>query len=196
MKQKQTLTALLLAGAVILSPSLVGQEQELEQREQEPGQGRLIREVNLSEDVKLSIMERDPAENSRPVEVPEMTEAMMVKQILGEIYTEVVHIPEEQWINDLEPIAERYVNIFFESRKMQDREEATRRVQEARAKYEADIKSKLTQDQLNTWSQRQAEEKARMQRYAQEIISVKEEIIQAIEETNDLSSKTIKIELK
>ena len=196
-KVKQKLALRLVAGAAVTTtiafPSaLYGQEIGAQSE-----QGKLVREVILSEEVKLSIMERDPAENSKAVKAPvEMTEAMMVKQILGEIYMEVGHVPEIQWNSDLVPIAEHFVNILFDSRKMQDREAATRRVQEARAKYEADIKSKLTQDQLNTWQQRQAEDKARMQRYEQQLLLVKDAMIQAIESDNNLSNKTIIIDVK
>lgn len=71
---------------------------------------------------------------------------LMVKQVLGEVYTEVGHIPEPQWI-EMEPIAEEYVRTLFQARQTPDDDEATQMMEAAQAKFNTAIDAKLTSAQ-------------------------------------------------
>ena len=77
---------------------------------------------------------------------PEEKKAVMIKQVLGEVYTEVGHIPEPQWF-EMEPIAEVYVNALFKARTMADDEAATQLAANAKAEFDAAINAKLTTEQ-------------------------------------------------
>ena len=77
MNMKKRLSALLLLGALIFSPSLVGQENE---------QGK----DNTGKEQRFTV--------GQPVEIPVISVAMMVKEVLGDVYTSVGRsIPESQW---------------------------------------------------------------------------------------------------
>ena len=58
------------------------------------------------------------------------SEAAMIKEVLGQVYTDVGHIPEPQWF-EMEPIAEAYVKVLLKAPTMSDGKEATRLVSEA-----------------------------------------------------------------
>ena len=113
MKKKQTLFALLLAGALALSPSLVGQE--LEQSEQK---------------------------------TPPLDKVQVARQVLADLHSEVLHIPEPQWF-EMMPAAELYAEVLIKarSREIADDEEATRLVKEAWNNFQATIETMLTPEQ-------------------------------------------------
>lgn len=156
---------------------------------------KVLKSVNLRSGAKLSVIELNSEAISKSVESPEYTVAMMVRQILGELYTEVLYIPESQWF-ELEPIAEEYVTVLFETREMSNRGVATKLAQEALTKYRAAIDAKLTAEQKNTRKNRQAEEEEKQRQQTQQFLSIKEEILQTTENVDDSNRKSFKIEFK
>ena len=91
---------------------------------------------------------------------------LMVKEVLGDYYVQTGHIESSDW-EKMEPAAIEFVTILFESRKMVNGAEATLRVAEAKARFEAAIEALLTEEQKanralwlskeNTWSQQKRE---------------------------------------
>ena len=93
---------------------------------------------------------------------PEESKETLIKQLLGDVYAEVGHIPEPQWF-EMEPIAEVYAQAFVKARAMTDGKAATQLVAEARRVFESAIDAKLTQEQKNTRSQKRAEQEIWLQ---------------------------------
>ena len=138
MRKQQTLSALLLAGTIILSPSLVGQEQELKQ-------GELVHEEGTG--VETEAMQPITEE---PNVTSMISKADMVKAVLGTVFTEInrVGMSEQQWF-DLEPVAMKYVDALYKARTMINDAAATQLAQTAWANFEAAVEEKLTTEQKN-----------------------------------------------
>ena len=83
--------------------------------------------------------------------------AAMIKEVLGQVYTAVGHIPEPQWF-EMEPIAEEYVKVLLKAPTMSDRKEATRLVSEAWKAFQTAIDAKLTESQKSVRVQKRAEQ--------------------------------------
>ena len=162
MKQKQILSALLLAGTMILSPSLVGQEEAKAQRKIQP-----------TEEVDA-----------------------MIKEVLGQVYTEVGHIEETLWF-EMEPFAEEYVNILLKAKEMSDGSESTQIVLEAWRKFSAIIESMLDEGHLRVRSAYRAERDVWLQQIEAQFPAAMDS---ARSELNRMSSsesvKSVKIEYK
>jgi len=100
--------------------------------------------------------ERPPVSAFMQAKTPEEKKAVMIKQVLGEVYTEVEHIPEPQWF-EMEPIAEVYVDALFKARTMADDEAASQLVADAKAAFDTAINAKLTADQKKKMQQKKQE---------------------------------------
>ena len=139
MKKKQRLTALLLAGTVILSPSLVGQEQELEQRVLAHEEG-----ISMEEEDNLPVTEE-------ATETPLTAMEAAIKEVLGNIYAQTLGaggLQHEQWL-DLEPIAEAYIREIWRARSTRNDAEANSIAKTAYLTFEAEISAKLSENQKN-----------------------------------------------
>ena len=125
----------------------------------------LKRTLNKEVTIEVIDLAQERAQKeSLNVSPPETVEAM-IKVVLGDVYTEVGHIPEPQWF-EMEPIAEEYVNALFEARTTADDAAAMQIHNQARAKYEAAIDAKLTAQQKATRVQKRAETEAWIQEKA------------------------------
>ena len=174
---KKQFILLLLSGASVLFV----QGQTVEEN------GALIENVDPKLDGVANDFEQK--ETIQPAESPLSNVAAMVKQVLGEVYVEVDHIPEPQWF-EMEPIAEEYVNALFEARRMADDEAATRLAQDALVKFKTDIEAKLTNDQKNVRSQKRAETDVKIQQQKEQLLSVKEEARQILQNDSPVSENT------
>ncbi|MDD6209948.1 MAG: hypothetical protein PUB21_05010 [Bacteroidales bacterium] len=136
---------------VVLSPD---QEmlQELEALKRENKGNITVEILDVSQGAKVL---KEGEEAKIHIESPEY----LVKQLLGDVYAEVGHIPEPQWF-EMEPIAEAYIQAFLQARTMPDGNAATQMMAEARKTFEAAIDAKLTQEQKNVREQKRAEQRA------------------------------------
>ena len=140
---KKTVFTLLLAGAVVVCPSLVmGQEQET---------------VQAGTVQKGVIGDGDLINPGSPVKDLAPEKISLIKEVLGQVYVEVGNIPEPQWF-EMEPIAAVYVETLFKARTMSDGKEATRLVSEAWQTFQAAIDAKLTESQKSVRVQKRAEQ--------------------------------------
>ena len=133
----------------------------------------------LKKDVTIEVvdlnLERKVLEESGAEIAPPTTVEGMIKVVLGDVYTEVGHIPEPQWF-EMEPIAEEYVRALFEARTTADDETAMQIERQARTKFEATIDAKLTAQQKAMRVQKRAatetwiQEKANISTQAEELV--------------------------
>ena len=107
----------------------------------------------------LFVYGQEAAQREPQLSEPTATVATMIKEVLGQLYMEVEHIPESQWF-EMEPIAEKYVNALLKAQSMTDGKAASRLVSDARKEYEAAIDAKLTEAQKSKRVQHLAKQRA------------------------------------
>jgi len=140
----------------------------------------------LKKDITIEVVdlnqERKALEKSGSIVPPAESAESMIKQLLGDVYAEVGHIPEPQWF-EMEPIAEEYVLALFKARTMTDGKAATQFMAEARKIFEAAIDVKLTDQQKAIRTQKRAELKAWEDEKARLYMQAEEQIKQIVEKT-------------